>query len=46
MFFVYWANDKGFLEHGSTARCSWLTEKGKSIIVDIEICLQEEMGQK
>jgi len=36
MFFVYWANDKGFAEHGSTARCSWLTEKGQELLKDLE----------
>jgi len=42
MFFVYWANDKGFAEHGSTVRCSWLTEKGKELLRDIKLCLEEE----
>jgi len=32
MFFVYWANDKELAEHGTTARCSWLTDKGKSVL--------------
>jgi len=36
MFFVYWANDKEFAEHGTTARCSWLTDKGKELLRDIE----------
>lgn len=42
MFFVYWANDKGFAEHGITARCSWLTDKGKEVLADIEWCLENE----
>ncbi|MFH2047783.1 MAG: hypothetical protein ABIK92_21870 [Pseudomonadota bacterium] len=39
MFFVYWANNKGFADHGTTARCSWLTEKGKEILRDIKLCM-------
>jgi hypothetical protein len=35
MFFVYWANDKGFAEHGTTARCSWLTKLGKELLSDL-----------
>ena len=42
MFFVYWANDKGFAEHGTTVRCSVLTEKGKELLKDIRSCLKEE----
>ena len=36
MFFVYWANDKNFAEHGTTVRCSWLTESGKKLLNDIK----------
>jgi len=36
MFFVYWANNKGFAEHGSTARCSWLTDKGKELLAELK----------
>lgn len=45
MFFVYWANDKDFAEHGTTARCSWLTEKGKELLSDIKLCIQEEANK-
>ena len=45
MFFVYWANDKGFAEHGTTARCSWLTEKGKELLKDIILVLKQEEKQ-
>ena len=38
MFFVYWANDKDFAEHGSSAGCSWLTPKGEELLADIELC--------
>ena len=40
MFFIYWANKKGFAEHGSTARCSWLTDKGEELLRDINIILE------
>ena len=32
MFFLYWADHKGFIEHGTTVRCSWLTDKGKELL--------------
>lgn len=41
MFFVYWANEEGYAEHGCTVRCSWLTEKGEELLKDIEICLKK-----
>ena len=40
MFFVYWANDKGFAEHGCTVRCSWLSDKGKELLKDINTCIE------
>lgn len=46
MFLIYWADDKGFTEHGSTARCSWLTEKGKELLKDIEWCLENELKKE
>lgn len=42
MFLVYWADHNGFAEHGTTARCSWLTEKGQELLADIEWCLENE----
>lgn len=42
MFFVYWANDKGFAEHGTTARCSWLTDVGEELLTDINKVLEKE----
>lgn len=42
MFFVYWANEKNFAEHGTTARCSWLTELGKELLVDINKILDSD----
>ena len=46
MFFVYWANEEDFAEHGSTARCSWLTDKGKELLKDINSCIEETKGGK
>jgi hypothetical protein len=40
MFFVYWANDKGYAEHGTTARCSWLTPQGKELLADINTVIK------
>ncbi len=42
MFLVYWAYHNGFSEHGTTARCSWLTDKGKELLSDINWCLENE----
>jgi hypothetical protein len=42
MFLVYWADQNGFAEHGTTARCSWLTDKGEELLADIEWCLENE----
>lgn len=42
MFFCYWANNKKFAQHGTTARCSWLSNKGKELLKDINIVLEKE----
>lgn len=42
MFLCYWADDKGFTEHGTTVRCSWLTDLGKELLNDINWCLENE----
>jgi len=42
MFFVYWADKNGFTDHGTTVRCSWLTEKGKELLNNIKLYLQKE----
>jgi len=42
MFWIYWANDRDFAEHGCSARCSWLTAKGKELMRDIETLMSEE----
>lgn len=34
-FFLYWADDKGFTEHGSSIFGSWLTDKGRQLLADI-----------
>lgn len=46
MFLIYWADHNGFTEHGTTARCSWLTDKGKELLNDINICITEEPAAK
>lgn len=42
MFFVYWANNNGFAEHGTSVRCSWLTKNGKELLSDINWCIENE----
>lgn len=42
MFFAYWANSKGFAEHGLTVRLSWLTDKGRELLKDINTLLLKE----
>lgn len=34
-FFLYWADDKGLSEHGSSIFGSWLTDKGRQLLTDI-----------
>ena len=46
MFLCYWANDKNYAEHGTTARCSWLTPLGKELLKDIRVCLENENTEK
>ena len=42
MFLAYWADHNGFTEHGTTVRCSWLTERGQELLADINWCLENE----
>ncbi len=42
MFLCYWANSENLTEHGSTIRCSWLTNRGKELLNDINWCLENE----
>lgn len=35
MFFLSWADREGYLEHGTTIRCSWLSDKGKELLNDL-----------
>jgi len=40
MFFVEWADHNEFTEHGCTVRCSWLSDKGKELLKDINTCIE------
>ena len=42
MFLCYWSDHEGLSDHGTTPRCSWLTEKGKELLNDINWCLENE----
>lgn len=35
MFFLSWATNKGYIEHGSTVRCSWMTPEGEELLRDL-----------
>jgi hypothetical protein len=35
MFFLSWADSEGYIEHGSTIRCSWMTKKGDELLRDL-----------
>lgn len=41
MFFVSWANEQGYAEHGTAIKNSWLTDDGKQLL-DM---LREEMKE-
>ena len=41
MFFLSWASNQDYIEHGATIRCSWLTPKGGELLRDIETILNE-----
>lgn len=45
MFLCYWSDHEGLSEHGSSARCSWLTDKGKELLDDINWCLENEIDE-
>ena len=36
-FMAYVLDSLGFLEHGSSIRCSWLTEKGENLLKALEV---------
>lgn len=42
LFLCYWADANGFLEHGTTVRCGWLTEKGEELLKDLNWCIDNE----
>lgn len=47
MFFLYWADDNGYIEHGSTIRCSWMTPKGDSLLRDLSaLCASSQQQQQ
>ena len=35
MFFLSWADNEEYIEHGSTIRCSWMTKKGNELLKDL-----------
>jgi hypothetical protein len=41
MFFLSWATNQDYIEHGVSIRCSWITPKGEELLKDIETILNE-----
>lgn len=35
-FFIYWANDKGYVDHSTSIEWAWLTDKGRNLLFRIE----------
>jgi len=35
MFFLSWADHEGYIDHGTTIRCSWMAEKGDELLRDL-----------
>jgi hypothetical protein len=46
MFFISWANDQDYAEHGGSIRCSWLTGKGEDLRDELEKLLQSVEDEK
>jgi hypothetical protein len=42
MFFLSWADREGYIEHGTTIRCSWMTPKGDELLRDLAAVEAEE----
>jgi hypothetical protein len=42
MFFLSWADREGYIEHGTTIRCSWLTDRGQELMRDLNAVLAED----
>jgi len=42
MFFLSWADRAGYIEHGSTVRCSWMTDKGNELLDDLNEVLKDK----
>lgn len=42
MFLCYWADNKGFVEHGVSVRVPFLTPLGTELMRDIAWCLENE----
>ena len=40
MFFVHWANEEGYLEHGGSVSGSWITGKGLELLEQLQEVLK------
>lgn len=41
-FVLYMLDHLGLTEHGTSINCSWLTDRGKEVLTDIEWCIENE----
>ena len=41
-FMFYWLDNAEFIEHGTTIRCSWLTDKGSQLLIDLNLLAEYE----
>lgn len=42
MFFLSWADREGYIDHGTTIRCSWMSPLGDELLKDLNTILSEE----
>jgi len=42
MFFLSWADSQDYIDHGTTIRCSWMTEKGDELLRDLDDVITQD----
>ena len=45
LFILYYLDEKGLIEHGSSVYGSWLSPTGYDLLSDIEWCLKNEADE-
>ncbi len=46
LFFLYWADREGLIEHSSNIQVSWLTERGEAVLHDLRLLDLEDAGEE